>query len=110
MNVDFKGYGENVATFLAADGLQAGDLVKMSGNFTVAAATEDSDFVGVCLGVRDGYAAVQTSGYTEVVFTGELSTGYQILACEDSETVAAAEDGRVHLVVSAANGIAGIMI
>ena len=40
MSVSVKGFNENVLTFKAASGLTAGVPVSMSGNDTVAAATE----------------------------------------------------------------------
>ena len=33
MNVDFKGYGENVATFICDSSLEAGNFVKMKENY-----------------------------------------------------------------------------
>ena len=66
MNVDFKGYGENVATFIADSGVAVGNIVKLSDNFKVVNAASGDDFIGVCVGVRSGYAAVQLSGYVEV--------------------------------------------
>lgn len=99
MNVDFKGYNENVATFVADETVQAGAFVKMGGNFTVTACGADDEFIGVCVNARDGYCAVQLSGYVEAPATAVISTGYQALCASDSETVKAGTASNKYLVI-----------
>ena len=66
-NRDFKGYGENVATFLADKTVEVGKFVVMSDeNFTVTAAGNGDEIFGFCIGKRDDYVAIQTAGYIEV--------------------------------------------
>ena len=60
MNVNFNGYGENVATFMADSTVtEAGIPVKVVSNGTVAKCESGDSFCGICVGVREGYAAVQ---------------------------------------------------
>ena len=67
MNVNFNGYGENVLTFIADSGLtETGVPVKISDDGTVAKCVGNDNFCGVCVGLRDGYAAVQLAGYVRV--------------------------------------------
>ena len=62
MNVNFNGFGENAATFIADKTLtEAGMPVKMKDNGTVAKCDASENFCGVCVSVRGGYAVVQLS-------------------------------------------------
>lgn len=111
MNVNFNGYAENVVTFIAADNLtQAGVPVKISADGTVAACSSGDVFCGVCVAVRDGYAAVQLSGYTKVKTTAKLALGYTKAAAGANGTVAANTAGRELLVVNSNTTEAGIIL
>ncbi len=100
MNVNFNGYGENVLTFIADSGLtEAGVPVKMSADGTVAKCSADDVFCGVCVGVRGGYAAVQTAGYVRMPAGSKIAVGYKKLAAGSSGTVAVNASGRELLVV-----------
>ena len=56
MNVSYEGIGQWAATF-ACDGVSAGQVVKVSGNGTVAKCADNDGFEGVVLSVaRDGKA------------------------------------------------------
>ena len=77
MNVNFNGYGENVATFIADSALtEAGVPVKISADGTVAKCASGDLFCGICLGVRDGYATVQLSGYVRVNTSAKLASAF----------------------------------
>ena len=57
MNVNFNGFGENAATFIADGTLtEAGVPVKMKDNGTVAKCGANENFCGMCVSVRGGYA------------------------------------------------------
>lgn len=85
---NYKGYGENVITLKADDSLtQAGVLVKMSANNTVKECANGDSFIGVVLFVRDGYAAVQTSGVVSVKLSGSAACGYTKLVAGTTGTV-----------------------
>ena len=87
MNVDFKGYDENVATFIASGTLEAGQFVKISSDYTVAAAQANDEIIGMCIGVRGGYAAVQLSGYVESKSSGTVNVGLTGLCAASEDTV-----------------------
>lgn len=79
MEINFTGYQENVLTFECTDTVKAGDLVAMVSSGKVTKALADGSFSGKCLSVRDGYAAVQLSGYVETPKTGTVNIGYNKL-------------------------------
>ena len=97
MNVNFNGFGENAATFIADKTLtEAGVPVKMKDNGTVAKCDASENFCGVCVSVRGGYAVVQLSGYVTVksdkkiaVAVGGVSvttTGREYLVLDSTDT------------------------
>ena len=73
MKLSYEGIGQWAATF-ACDGVSAGQVVKVSGNGTVAKCADNDGFEGVVLSVaRDGKACsvamggMVTVSYTELV-------------------------------------------
>lgn len=112
MNVDFKGYDENVATFIASGELEAGKFVKMSGDFTVAPASANDEIIGYCVGARDGYAAVQLSGYVEAKSSGTIDTGLTgICAASDDSVKASASAFKRKVILSDSdNNIVGFIL
>ncbi|MBQ6387913.1 MAG: hypothetical protein IJH96_04750 [Ruminococcus sp.] len=111
MNVNFKGFNENVITFIAAAGLTAtGVPVKMSTDGAVTASGNGDPFIGVCVGLRNGYAAVQVSGYAELPAAAKITVGYQNLAVNSSGKVAANANGREYLVVDADADRVGVIL
>ena len=111
MNVNFNGYGENVATFIADSALtEAGVPVKISADGTVAKCASGDAFCGICLGVRDGYATVQLSGYAKVQTSSKLALGYTKVAAGASGKVSASDSGRALLVVDSTATEAGIIL
>ena len=112
MSVSFMGFNEGVLTFEAVSGVAAGKPVVISGNGKVQAVSSGA-FCGICLNVREGFAAVQLSGYVKVPFSGSLSVGYQKIGADSSGKVKAdATNGREYLVVDvdAAAGTVGIIL
>ena len=82
MNVNFNGYGENVLTFIADSGLtETGVPVKISDDGTVAKCDGNDNFCGICVGLRDGYAAVQLAGYVRVAAAGGKNRARLQKAC-----------------------------
>lgn len=84
MDISFTGFNENVLTFECTNTVRAGDLVKLSGSGKVTKAVPDEAFVGVCKNVRNGFAAVQLSGYVEAEKNGTIGVGYFKLAAATS--------------------------
>lgn len=111
MDVNFIGYGENVATFIADRALtQAGVPVKISGNGTVTQCAANENFCGICVGVRDGYAAVQLSGYARFETVNQLTVGYQKLTAAANGKITAGQNGRELLVVDSTATDAGVIL
>lgn len=79
MDINFNGFMENVLTFECDSAVEAGDLVSMTASGKVGKAIENSNFIGVCVSTRDGYAAVQLAGYIEMPKSGTMNVGYNKL-------------------------------
>ena len=111
MNVGFKGIGENVATFIADSSLTAAGVpVKMSAGGTVAPCSANDNFCGVCVGVRDGYAAVQLSGYVNLPVAEAIAVGYRKLAAAANGKVAVNANGRELLVIDSTATEVGVIL
>lgn len=115
MKVSFEGVGESVVTFYnsktAAAG--AGVPVKMSGNGEVSACADGDRFFGVALACDTDFAAIQTDGYVELVYTGSAPTvGFTKLVSGGGSGVKTAETGGEFLVVDVdtVNKIIGLML
>lgn len=110
MNVNFNGYGENVATFMADSKVQAGSPVKMSADGTVTASSTTEPFCGVCIAVRDGYASVQLAGYVTMPTKSKIAVGYQKLTASVDNTVAVNTSGREYLVINSTETEVGFIL
>ena len=106
MNVAFEGIGAVVATFDAAEDVQPGDLVKVTGNGRVEKAAADGDvFAGVAISVHAGEAAVQVAGFVQAACAGALSVGTQAVAVDETGKVESVETGgRTVTVAAVENG------
>lgn len=109
MEVSFQGFGEQVATFTAAE-VAAGDLVKLSASGTVTACAEGDLPCGVALSVREGYAAVQLGGYAVLKASGSVPVGWQALAAAGKDSVKTLEGGLVKLVLESGDGVVGVLL
>lgn len=109
MEIKFNGYMESVLTLECTSTVDAGDLVKMSASGKVTKAAANDDFVGVCVGVSDGYAAVQLNGYVETAKTGTVNVGYNKLAAASSG-VKTAESGIDRLVIYSDDTTVGFIL
>lgn len=70
--VSFEEVGAVAATFLAEEGVKAGDAVAVTGNGTVGTCAAGKLPCGVALGLgSDGVAAVQVRGAATVRYSGE---------------------------------------
>ena len=69
MKISFDGIGERAMTFIA-DGVKAGDAVKVTGAGTVSACEEGEGFDGFASGTRGEYAAVVLGGAVTVPYSG----------------------------------------
>ena len=66
MNVSFNGINESIVTFLSETDIKPGDLVSISKDNTVTCASDNSDFIGICISNKSGLAAVQISGFANI--------------------------------------------
>ncbi len=100
--VSFEGIGEVAATFWAEGEVQAGQVVKVSGNAAVKACADGEKFCGVALGSpKGGCVAVQTGGFAQVKCADSAVTvGYVGLAADGQGGVKKAEGGKEYLVVA----------
>ncbi len=91
--INLNGYGENVVTVIATEGLEKGSIVKVTANYKVGACADGNSFFGVVVNVRGGFAAVQTKGYFKVKKSGTINLGYQELAAASASSVKALSGG-----------------
>jgi hypothetical protein len=102
VKVSFEGIGESVVTFYNNKALNAsaGIPVKMSGNGEVCACADGDRFFGVSLACDSDFAAVQTSGYIKLGYTGAApSVGFAKLAADGAGGVKSSGTGGEFLVV-----------
>ena len=110
MTIDFKGYNENVTTFIADNTVTDGCLVKVSDDGTVSKSGTNEVFCGVCVGVRGGCAAVQLNGYIEVPAASKINAGYRKLVSNSAGKVTTNDGGRELLVVNSTNTTVGFIL
>ena len=110
-NYSFEDIGAVMATFAAGEGVEGGQVVKMTANGTVGACSEGDAFCGVALEPRKGAAAVQVKGFVTVSCTGSPTLGWTALAADGKGGVKAAASGGVTaLVVSVGTGSAVVCL
>lgn len=105
MNVRFNGFGENVLTFETQGTVNAGEPVMISSSGKVSAAS--GAFCGVCRAVRNGYAAVQLSGYVTVPYSAAPNVGYVKLASSGGSVAASEASGAREYLVADVDTVAG---
>ena len=111
MNVNFNGYGENVLTFIADSNLiEIGVPVKVINNGTVTKCDDNENFCGICIGLRDGYAAVQLAGYVRAKTAAKIAVGYKKLAAGSTGDVVENVSGREYLVVDTTSTEIGFIL
>lgn len=111
MNINFSGFNENVVTFAVDDSVVLmGTPVKMASSNTVTACADSEDMIGVAVNVRNGYAAVQLTGYIEMPTDETFEVGYQTIAAASGNKVKSASSGREYLVTSVQDGVVGFIL
>ena len=101
MNIASKGFAEQILTLQSASAITAGVPVKLTDNYTVAAASADDAFCGVLLSCRDNLCAVQLKGSITMPYSGTAPTvGAGILAAAADGKVTAAESGTSVLILA----------
>lgn len=107
MEIGFNGLNEACATFKAAEGLEAGNVVCLDKNGVATACAAGDKLCGVALSVRDGYASVQISGFAEVKCEAGITAGYQSLSANGASGVKLAEQGGKEYLVLFTDSVAG---
>lgn len=97
--ISFEDIGSLIVTFGAQGGVQAGQVVKVTGNGTVGPCQQGDAFCGVAGSVKNGAAAVQVAGFMEVAATLPLKLGNVKLAANGAGGVKETEDGVSAIVV-----------
>lgn len=101
MHVSYEGIGQWAATF-ACEAAEAGTVVKVSGNGTVAACEAGENFDGIVVAVGRDQAAcsVALGGMLTVSYTGTApAVGRNELKADGSGGVSVASGGRSFLAV-----------
>ena len=80
--ISFEDIGRLMATFCAEEGVQDGQVVKMTGNGTVGPCGEGDPFFGVAGMPREGFAGVQVRGFATVSATMPLNVGMVALVSD----------------------------
>ncbi len=101
MNVDFKGFNEQVLTFEADSTVtQKGQWVTISANGKVAQASANSKLVGITVNVRNGYCGVQVCGVVTAAKSGSIELGYTQLVYTADGIKKDTTNGKEHLVLA----------
>lgn len=99
--VSFEGIGEMAATFYAEEGVKAGQVVKVSGDSTVAPCATGDRFWGVAVNASGGCAGVQVKGFARVSCADSTVTvGYVKLAADGNGGVKKATAGDEYMVIA----------
>ena len=102
--VSFEGIGAVTATFYAGDGVEAGQVVKLSGDAAVDGCAAGERFCGVAGTPREGCAPVQVAGLARVSCEdGTVTAGYMSLTADGKGGVkkaAGSDKGQEYLVVA----------
>ena len=109
MDINFNGFQEAVLTLECESTVQAGDFVLMSASEKVRTAADTESFIGKCLSVKDGFAAVQLKGYVEAKKGGNVSVGVTKLVV-GTDGVKGGSAGKECLVISLSDEKVGFIL
>lgn len=114
MKVGFKGFNEQVLTFLASEEIKAGSPVKIADTGLICAAAADEEFAGVATQGGTDFAPVLITGYTELSCSSSaVKCGWQYLAADGSggvKTAASGKAARLVVKVDSADKKIGVII
>ena len=101
MEISFEGIGQVAATFAAADNIQPGMAVALTGDSTVGLGKAGDAPCGMVLSVKNGMTAVQVSGMAKVGYSGTAPTvGYGTIAGDGTGKIKTATSGLNCLILS----------
>lgn len=110
MNIGFNGFYDNTVTFEADSTVAKGTLLKLIDDNTVSACEAGDKVAGICVNVRDGYAAVKLCGYAEIPVEGSVNVGFRTLSAASDIALKADENGREYLVVMTDTDTIGVIL
>lgn len=95
MRVGFKGFKEQVLTFLAASNITAGYPVTVADTGLISNSTADDEFAGIATQGGEKFAPVMISGYTKLSYSaGTPKCGWQYLTADGNGGVKIAASGK----------------
>lgn len=95
MRVGFKGFKEQVLTFLAESEIEAGYPVTIADTGLISNSAADDEFIGVATQSGDKFAPVMVNGYTILTYSsGTPECGWQYLTADGSGGVKIASSGK----------------
>ena len=97
--ISFDDIGNVMATFYTDEGVEAGQVVKVTANGKVGPCMGGDSICGVAGQVRCGAVAVQVGGFMQVGTTGEVGLGRVKLVADGKGGVQVADNGVEALVV-----------
>ena len=112
MDVSFNGIGEKLVTFAGKD-VKKGEVVKVSGEGTVAPCEAGDAFDGLAVLADDGFAGVMLRGFADVTYSeSEPKVGHNKFSADGKGGVKVDDGGRDYLTVAvdAANKAATILM
>ena len=110
MNVSFNGFNENVITMQADESLKSGDLVTLTEEGVATPCKEGDIICGYCVNAREGFAAVQVTGYTVAKCGGGVTAGMKKLSADAQGKVTENAQGREMLVLYADTESVGFIL
>lgn len=88
MNNYFNGFATECITLPCNSAVKKGDPISLNDSSTAYTGYDGTEFMGVCLQVRDGYASVALKGYAELKYEGEDPIiGFDKFVCGAKGTV-----------------------
>ena len=95
MKVGYKGFNDQVLTFLASGEVKAGYPVTVADTGLISNSAADAEFAGVATQGGTEFAPVMVSGYTELSYSaGTPKCGWQYLTADGNGGVKIAAAGR----------------
>ena len=94
MKNTFKGFDDKVGTFLCNKDTKVGDLVTIFDNNAVRPCELDETPCGICLGINNGFAAIQLGGFATINCNKLIAEyGIQHLKAQTRNCVKESPDG-----------------
>lgn len=110
----FNGFAVQSVTVPCDPTVKEGVPVGFDTTSMAYAADEGTDFIGICLQVRDGYATVALKGYAELKYVGtQPFVGYNKFVCASDGAVMVDNEYGINVLVVAidtAEKIVGIVL